>query len=97
MPCTTILVGKRTSYDGSTMTPGMMMQEAIIYSKKYVSSTQKSSQKVYKSVISHIEISLPEHPMRYSAAPNAIPGQGMRAACGVNEKCGNDCHRDHYL
>ena len=41
---------------------------------------------MYKSVISHVEIPLPEHPMRYSAAPNAIPGQGIWAACGVNEK-----------
>ena len=66
--------------------------------KKYVIVHPEEQPKVYKSVISHVEIPLPEHPMRYSAAPNAIPGQGIWAACGVNEKkCGNDCNRDHYL
>lgn len=54
--------------------------------KKYVIVHPEEQPKVYKSVISHVEIPLPEHPMRYSAAPNAIPGQGIWAACGVNEK-----------
>ena len=87
MPCTTILVGKRASYDGSTMIARNDDAGGNHFTaKKYVIVHPEEQPKVYKSVISHIEIPLPEHPMRYSAAPNAIPGQGIWAACGVNEK-----------
>ena len=41
--------------------------------------------KIYKSVISHVEIELPKNPMRYTAMPNAEEGEGIWAACGVNE------------
>lgn len=34
MPCTTILVGKKASYDGSTMIAEMTMQAAIILQQK---------------------------------------------------------------
>ena len=87
MPCTTILVGRKASYDGSTMIARNDDAGGNHFTaKKYVIVHPEEQPKVYKSVISHIEISLPEHPMRYSAAPNAIPGQGIWAACGVNEK-----------
>ena len=52
MPCTTILVGKKASYDGSTMIARNDDAGGNHFTaKKYVSSTQKSSQKVYKSVM----------------------------------------------
>lgn len=87
MPCTTILVGKKASYDGSTMIARNDDAGGNHFTaKKYVIVHPEKQPKVYKSVISHVEIPLPEHPMRYSAAPNAIPGQGIWAACGVNEK-----------
>lgn len=87
MPCTTILVGKKASYDGSTMIARNDDAGGNHFTaKKYVIVHPEEQPKVYKSVISHVEIPLPEHPMRYSAAPNAIPGQGIWAACGVNEK-----------
>ena len=38
----------------------------------------------YKSVISHVEIDLPEEPMRYTSIPNALEGKGVWAASGVN-------------
>ena len=68
MPCTTILVGKKASYDGSTMIARNDDAGGNHFTAK-------------KYVIVH-----PEEHMRYSAAPNAIPGQGIWAACGVNEK-----------
>ncbi len=40
----------------------------------------------YKSVLSHVEIDLPSDPLRYTAVPNALPGEGVWAAGGVNEK-----------
>ena len=41
--------------------------------------------KTYKSVISHVTIELPDDPMRYTAMPNAVEGEGIWAAAGVNE------------
>ena len=38
----------------------------------------------YRSVISHVEIDLPEDPMRYTAVPNALEGEGIWAGAGVN-------------
>ena len=67
MPCTTILVGKKASYDGSTMIARNDDAGGNHFTaKKYVIVHPEEQPKVYKSVISHVEIPLPEHPMRYS-------------------------------
>ena len=36
-------------------------------------------------MISHVKVELPENPMRYTAVPNALEGEGIWAASGVNE------------
>ena len=38
----------------------------------------------YTSVISHVQIDLPDNPMRYTAVPNALEGEGIWAGAGVN-------------
>ena len=86
MPCTTILVGKKASYDGSTIIarnddPG----SGHYTSKKFAVIHPEDQPRKYKSVLSHVEIELPENPMRYTAMPNAEEGEGIWAACGVNE------------
>ncbi len=86
MPCTTILVGKNASYDGSTMIA--RNDDACsgrFTPKKFVVVHPEEQQKQYQSVISHVEIPLPEHPMRYTSMPNALEGEGIWAASGVNE------------
>ena len=66
MPCTTILVGKRASYDGSTMIARNDDAGGNHFTaKKYVIVHPEEQPKVYKSVISHIEIPLPE-PVSYT-------------------------------
>ena len=86
MPCTTILVGKNASYDGSTMIARNDDSCSGRFTpKKFVVVHPEEQQKHYKSVISHVEISLPEHPMRYTSMPNALEGEGIWAASGVNE------------
>ena len=86
MPCTTILVGKKASYDGSTMIARNDDSGAGHYtSKKFVVIHPEDQPKVYESVISHVKIELPENPMRYTAMPNAVKGEGIWAASGVNE------------
>ena len=86
MGCTTLLVGKKASYDGSTMIArnddspsGQFMP------KKFVVVKPEEQPKKYKSVISHVEIELPDNPMRYTSMPNAVNGEGVWAASGVNE------------
>ena len=40
--------------------------------------------RIYKSVLSKFEVELPENPLQYTAMPNAVEGDGMWAAAGVN-------------
>ena len=86
MGCTTILVGKKASYDGSTMIARMMIPVLdIICPKKFVVVHPQEQPRKYKSVISHVEIDLPDDPMGYTSVPNAVDGEGIWAASGVNE------------
>ena len=87
MACTTILVGKKASYDGSTMIARNDDSGAGNYTpKKYVIVKPEDQPRTYTTVLSHCTVQLPENPMRYSAVPNAVEGKGIWAACGVNEK-----------
>lgn len=87
MPCTTLLVGKLASYDGSTI----IARNEDSYSNK---PTPKRMEVVlpdeqprhYKSVASHLEIELTEMPLRYTSVPEALPGTGVWGEAGVNEK-----------
>lgn len=86
MGCTTILVGKKASYDGSTMIARNDDSSAGHFTpKKFVVVKPEEQPRKYKSVLSHVEITLPDNPMRYTAMPNAVKGEGIWAASGVNE------------
>lgn len=85
MPCTTILVGKAASYDGSTIIARNDDSGAGSYTpKRYAVVHPEEQPRIYKSVISHVEIELPDDPMRYTCVPNALSGEGIWAASGVN-------------
>ena len=85
MACTTILVGKNASYDGSTMIARNDDSVAGHFMpKKFVVVHPEDHPAVYHSVISHVEIPLPGNPLRMTAMPNAIDGKGIWAAAGVN-------------
>ena len=85
MGCTTILVGKKASYDGSTMIARNDDSGAGHYTpKKFTVVYPKDQPRKYKSVISHVEIDLPDDPMQYTSVPNALKGEGIWAASGVN-------------
>lgn len=87
MPCTTILVGKDASYDGSTIVArNEDSQSGLFCPKKFTVVQAKDQPKKYKSVISKVEIDLPDNPMRYTLVPNAIDKDGIWGACGINEK-----------
>lgn len=86
MACTTILVGKKASYDGSCMIARNDDSGAGKFTPKKMVVVEPSQQpRHYESVISHVQIELPDDPMRYTSMPNVIPGNGVWAAAGINE------------
>jgi len=82
MPCTTILVGKNASNDHSTMIA--RTDDGHFDVKKLIVVEPKKQPRKYKSVISHVEIELPEEPMRYTASPSVDKKNGIWAATGIN-------------
>ena len=82
MPCTTILVGKRASNDNSTMIA--RTDDGHFDVKKLVVVEPKDQPRTYKSVISHLEVPLPEEPLRYTACPSVDRTHGIWAATGIN-------------
>lgn len=86
MPCTTILVGRKASYDGSNVIARNDDSGAGHYTpKKFIVISPDEQPQAYTSVLSHVTVELPNDPMRITAVPNAVPGEGLWAACGVNE------------
>ena len=88
MPCTTILVGRKASYDGSTL---MARNEdgggATSYcAKKLIVVTPSEQPRHYQAVLSDFHMDLPENPMRYTAMPNADPVDGIWGEAGFNEE-----------
>ena len=82
MSCTTVLVGRKASNDGSTMIA--RTDDGHFDVKKLISVDPKRIRRTYKSVISHVEIPLPDSPMRYTACPSVDPANGIWAATGIN-------------
>ena len=86
MGCTTILVGKNASFDGSTMVARTEdAPSGVFRAKKFVNVAPEEQPRKYKSVISKVEIDLPNNPVRYTAVPNAILDTGIWGQCGANE------------
>ena len=87
MPCTTILAGRKATYDGSTMIARNEDSGAGSYGPKKFTVVKPDDQpRSYTSTISHVSIELPDNPMRYTAMPNAVyEDEGIWAAAGVNE------------
>lgn len=85
--CTTILIGKKASYDGSTLVARIEDSSAGMFkSKKFIVVEPKDQPIHYKSVRTDCEIELPKNPMRYTCLPNVKKWRGVWGACGVNEK-----------
>ena len=82
MPCTTVLVGRKASNDRSTMIA--RTDDGHFDTKKLVVIEPKDLKRKYKSVISHLEIELPDDPMRFTACPSVDPKNGVWAATGIN-------------
>ena len=83
MSCTTILVGRKASNDQSTLIA--RTDDGHFDVKKWVVISPKDQPKTYRSKLSHVEISLPENPLRYTACPSVDSSNGIWAATGINE------------
>lgn len=87
MACTTILVGKNASYDGSTMIARNDDSPSGVFTEKKMIAVEASSKaKKYKSVISHCEIDLPENSLSYTLMPNVSNKEGIWGASGINSE-----------
>ncbi|MBR4237394.1 C69 family dipeptidase [bacterium] len=82
MPCTTLLIGKKVSYDGSTIIA--RNDDGGFDTKKLVIVEPDKQPRKYKCVISHLEIELEDNPLRYSMCPNVSPKEGTWGAFGIN-------------
>ena len=83
MSCTTILAGCKASNDGSTMIA--RTDDGHFDVKKMIVVKPKAMKRKYKSVLSHVEIELPEDPLRFTACPSVDPKNGIWAATGINQ------------
>lgn len=88
--CTSVLVGKKASLDGSTMIARNEDRYLPIHPKKfYMHPAVQGRKEVLKSQLNGFEASLPENGYRYTATPDADPTQlheGVNDESGINEK-----------
>lgn len=86
MSCTTILVGKSASYNGSTMIARNDDSGAGHFTpKKYVMKKPEEGKTIYESVLSHCKVEIQAKGYKYTAVPNALKGEGNWDAGGINE------------
>ena len=86
MACTTILIGKAASYDGSTIIARNEDSPNGQFEPKKMAVIHPEDQpRVYTSTASNFSFELPADPMRYTSVPDAIEGHGVWAAAGFNE------------
>ena len=78
MACTTLLVGKNASWNGSTMIARNDDSGSGKFTpKKFTVVEPQDQPREYESQISHVKITLPDNPQRYTAMPNALKGEGI--------------------
>lgn len=87
MACTTILVGKKASYDGSTMIArNDDSPSGMFHVKKMVVVPPSKQKNPYVSVLSHVKVELPDNPLQYTLMPNVDPKEGIWGASGINSE-----------
>lgn len=84
--CTTILVGKKASLDGSTLIARSEDGGREILPESFKVVLPENQPRYYKSVLTGCEVELPGEPLRYTSVPDAHGKYGVWAAAGINEE-----------
>ncbi len=84
--CTTILVGKKASLDGSTMIARNDDGHEALDPQRFVVVNPEDQPRHYTAVLSGLSLDLPENPLRYTATPNADLKDGIWPAAGINSE-----------
>ena len=85
--CTSVMVGKKASLNGSTFIARNEDRLVAIYPKRFLIQPAVSGRKeVYKSTYNKLEVPLPESGYRYSSTPNVTMEDGINEEDGFNEK-----------
>ncbi|WP_125768936.1 C69 family dipeptidase [Lapidilactobacillus wuchangensis] len=84
--CTTFLVGKKASLDGSTIIARNEDGYAPLNPEKFVVVNPDDQPRHYQAVLSPVNFDLPDNPLRYTSTPDATDGHGIWAAAGINSE-----------
>lgn len=84
--CTTLLVGKNATIDGSTMVARNEDAGSAINPKKFVVITPEKQVQHYQSKETKFTIDLPDNPFQYTSTPDATDAYGIFAESGINSK-----------
>lgn len=82
--CTTILVGKKATIDGSTMIARNSDGHEALDPQRFVVVHPSEQVNPYRAKLSTVVIPLPENPLRYTCTPNAILDDGIWGSAGIN-------------
>lgn len=85
MACTTILVGKKASYNGSTIVArNDDSPSGSFHAKRMVVVDPSKQPRHYEAKGSALVLELPDNPLRYTMMPNVDPTEGVWPAAGFN-------------
>lgn len=85
MACTTVIVGKNATINGSTMIARNCDAEICNVPTKFVMVPAKSEKQTFHSYVTGLDIPLPENALRYQMAPFVdYKKHGQFGECGIN-------------
>lgn len=85
MACTTLLVGRNATNDGSTIVARNEDCGNGSFNAKCMVAVEPADQpRTYTGVNSHLTIELPDDPLRYVCVPNADRSDGVWGEAGIN-------------
>ncbi|KRL23389.1 C69 family dipeptidase [Lentilactobacillus kisonensis] len=82
--CTTILVGKNATYDGSTIIARNEDAGEAVHPKKFVVLHHEDQPRHYQSKLSKFSLDLPDNPVRYTSVPDVAVDEGVWGEAGIN-------------
>ncbi len=85
MACTTLLVGRKATDDGSTLIArNEDCGDGSFNAKSMVAVKPSDQPRTYTGVNSHLTMQLPDNPLRYVCVPNADRSNGIWGEAGIN-------------